>query len=68
MSSLHIAYTDALKIACELTLARSIGGTYDTFGILKPWLGVLAEFGGILYADHVRFDPYHPYIEHLPRL
>ena len=25
------------------------------------WPGVLAEFGGVLYVDHVRFDPYHPY-------
>ena len=29
--------------------------------VLKPWLSVLAEFGGVLYADHdVRFDPRHP--------
>ena len=28
---------------------------------LKAWLGVLDEFGGVLYADHVRFDPCHPY-------
>ena len=29
---------------------------------LKPWASILAEFSGILYADHVRFDPRHPYI------
>ena len=56
--------------ACE-----SIGGTYDTSGqwiarycpvkdfwlASKAWLGVLGEFGGVLYTDHVRFDPRHPY-------
>ena len=36
--------------------------------VLKVWLGVLAEFLGSFYADHVRFDLYHPYIERLPTL
>ena len=36
--------------------------------ILKPWPSILAEFGGVLYAEHVRFDPCHPYIERLPTL
>ena len=31
-------------------------------------LGFLAEFGGVLCADHVRFHSCHPYIEHLPTL
>ena len=35
---------------------------------LKAWLGVLGEFGDVLYADHVRFDPRHPHIERLPTL
>ena len=34
--------------------------------VLKPGPSVLAEFGGVLYVDHVRFDPRHPYIERLP--
>ena len=25
--------------------------------VLKPWPSLLAEFGGVLYADYVRFDP-----------
>ena len=28
--------------------------------VLKPWASILAEFGGVLYADHMRFDPCHP--------
>ena len=35
---------------------------------LKTWLGILAEFLGVFYADHVRFDLRHPYIERLPTL
>ena len=35
--------------------------------VLKPWASILVEFDA-LYADHVRFDPCHPYIEHLPTL
>ena len=35
--------------------------------VLKPWASILAEFRGVLYADHVRYDPCHPYIERLPR-
>ena len=35
--------------------------------VLKPWASILAEFRGVLYADHVRFDPCHPYIERLHR-
>ena len=31
-------------------------------------LGILAEFLGSFYADHVRFDLSHPYIERLPTL
>ena len=34
--------------------------------VLKPWASILAEFSGVLYADHVRFDPCH--IERLPTL
>ena len=29
--------------------------------VLTPWPSILAEFGSILYTDHVRFDPCHPY-------
>ena len=28
--------------------------------VLKPWPSVLAEFGAVLYVDHVRFDSCHP--------
>ena len=28
--------------------------------VLKPWSSVVAEFGGVLNADHVRFDPAIP--------
>ena len=28
--------------------------------VLKPWPSALAEFGGILYSDHVRFDSCQP--------
>ena len=56
--------------------AQSIAGVYDTFRhmgvtrywrmsdlqlVLKPWPSVLAEFGGSMYGDHVRFNPGHPY-------
>ena len=38
--------------------------------VLKPWASILAEFSGAINADHVRFDPRHPYnyIERLPTL
>ena len=67
------------EIAYERILARSIGGAYDTWIarywtvndfwlVLKAWLGLFGEFGGVLCAGHVRFDPRHPYIERLPTL
>ena len=34
----------------------------DFLLVLKAWLGILAEFLGSFYADHVRFDLSHPYI------
>ena len=37
----------------------------DFWLVLKAWLGLFGEFGGILCSDHMRFDLYHPYIEHL---
>ena len=40
----------------------------DFWLVLKAWLGILAEFLGVFYADHVRFDLRHPYIERLPAL
>ena len=36
--------------------------------VFKAKLDVLAELEGVLYADHVRFHSYHPYIERLPTL
>ena len=33
----------------------------DLWLVLKPWPSILTELGGVLYADHVRFDPCHPY-------
>ena len=36
--------------------------------VLKAWFGILAEFLGSFYADYVRFNLCHPYIEHLPTL
>ena len=35
--------------------------------VLKAWLGAIAESLGSFYADHVRFDLSHPYIERLRR-
>ena len=34
--------------------------------VLKAWLGVLAEFLGVFYAEYVTFDLRHPYIGRLP--
>ena len=36
--------------------------------VLKAWLGFLAELEAFLYADHMRFDLAHLYIERLPTL
>ena len=36
--------------------------------VLKAYLGFLAELEAFLYADYVRFDLAHPYIERLPTL
>ena len=33
--------------------------------VLKALLGILAEFLGSFYADHVRFNLSHPYIDRL---
>ena len=33
----------------------------DFWLVLKAWLGILADFLGSFYADHVRFDLSHPY-------
>ena len=75
--------TRICEIACERILAQSLLEPHTTiFGmwiagycpvsdfwlVLKAWLGILAEFLGSFYADHVRFDPCHPYIERLPTL
>ena len=30
---------------------------------LKPWLAFAAEFGGVLYANHMRFDLCYPFIK-----
>ena len=35
----------------------------DFWLVLNAWLGILAEFLGVFYADHVRFNLCHPYIE-----
>ena len=43
-------------------------GPWMTWFVLKAWLGLFGDFGGVLCADHVRFDPFHPYIERLPTL
>ena len=29
--------------------------------VLKPWQSILTEFGSVLYADHMRLYPCHPY-------
>ena len=36
--------------------------------VVKALLGFLAELEAFLYADHVRVDLAHPYIERLPTL
>ena len=40
----------------------------DFWFVLKAWVGIFAEFLGSFYADHVKFDLCHPYIERLPTL
>ena len=40
----------------------------DFWLVLKAWLGILAEFLGSFYSDHMRFDLSDPYIERLPTL
>ena len=37
----------------------------DFWFVLNAWVGVLTEFLGRFYVDHMRFDPRHPYIERL---
>ena len=36
--------------------------------VLKAKLGFIAELEAFLYADHVRFNLTHPYVECLPTL
>ena len=59
----------------EQTFTQSIGGAYNILLIwrarkwpmeylllvLKPWTSIFTKFGGVLYADHVRFNLHHPY-------
>ena len=46
------AYTETGNRACKQLLVS-----------LKPWLAIHAEFGGVLYASHMRFDLCHPFIK-----
>ena len=45
-----------------------MGPASDSDGVLLARQVVFREFGHILSADHVRFDPCHPYIDRLDGL
>ena len=66
MSGFSHRVVEALTILLGTWIAR-YWPVSDLQLVLKPWPSVLAEFGGVLYSDHVRFDSCHPYIEHLYR-
>ena len=42
------------------------GSASDSGGVLLSREVVFREIGHVLSADHVRFDPCHPYIDRLP--
>ena len=67
MSGFSRGVLEALTILLAIRTAR-YGPVNDFWLVLKAWLGLFGEFGGVLCADHVRFDPFHPYIERLPTL
>ena len=49
-------------IILAIWIAR-YGSINDLWLVLKAWLGLFGEFGGVLCADHMRFNPFDPYIE-----
>ena len=67
MSGFSHGVLEALTILLVIWIAR-YWPVYDFWLVLKVWLGLCGEFGGVLRADDVRFDPCHHYIERLPTL
>ena len=58
MSEFSRRVLEALTILLGTWIAR-YWPVSDLQLVLKPWPSILAEFGGILYMDHIRFDPWH---------
>ena len=67
MSGFSRGVLEAPTILLAIWIAR-YGSVDDFWLVLKAWLGLFGEFSGVLCVDHVRFDPFHPYIERLPTL
>ena len=67
MSGFSRGVLEALTILLAIRIAR-YWPVNDFWLVLKAWLDLFGEFGGVLCVDHVRFDPCHPYIERLPTL
>ena len=57
----------ALKVH-TMTFGMWIVGYWPRSDFWFVLLGIITEFLGGFDADHVRFDLFHPYIEHLPTL
>ena len=71
VKSRESGFSCAAREAHTTTYGTEIAGYWlanDFWLVLKARLGVLAEFLGCSYADHVRFDLRNPYIERLPTL
>ena len=61
----EVVHSSAVKITSGKIISSK---WFISSTVLKPWASILAEFSGVWYADHVRFDPCHSYIERLPTL
>ena len=67
MSGFSRGVLEVLTMLLAIWIAR-YGSVNDFWLVLKDWLGLFSEFGGVLCADHVRFDLFHAYIECLPKV
>ena len=67
MSGFLCRVLEALTIVLAIWIAR-YWPVNDFWLVLKAWLGIFGEFGGVLCTDHIRFYPCHPYIGRLPTI
>ena len=61
MSGFSSEVLEALAILLAIIWIARYWPVNDFWLVLKAWIGLFGECGGVLGADHVRFDPRYPY-------